>query len=217
MLPREKLQQFGVQTLTNAELFSILLGSGSSKENIFDLSARITSAPDFRKSLLEQQIEYWTKVPGIGRIKAARLVASLELSKRMLIQKFSDIVIRHAKDVFEHFRHQLLGKTNESFYILCLDTKNRIVLSKEVHIGFSNQVVTDMKCIFSTILQTGCFSFICVHNHPSGDPKPSPEDRELTRKIYAAAIILDLKFLDHVIITLDSCYSFCEEEPELFQ
>lgn len=208
--------ELGVESLTNAELFAILMGSGTSSENVFDLSERITSHPEFRKSLLDQQVEYWTKVPGIGLTKASRLVAGVELSKRMIFQKGEQITIKSSKDVFEHFRPQIIGKTSESFYVLCLNTKNQILLSKEIHQGFCNSVITDMKVLFSTVLQTGALSFICVHNHPSGDVSPSQEDRDLTLKIVQATKVLDLQCLDHVIISMEQYHSLFEKEPELF-
>jgi DNA repair protein RadC len=216
VLPREKLIELGVESLTLSELLSIVLGSGTPKQNVFELSEMVTSRPDFRKSILDQQVEYWTKVPGIGFTKASRLVASIELSKRMIFEKNEQISIKGSKDVFEHFRVQITGKINESFYVLCLNTKNRILLSKEIHRGFCNSVVTDMKILFSTVLQTGALSFICVHNHPSGDANPSSEDRELTIKIRQASKFLDLHFLDHIIVTTESYFSFFEKEPKLF-
>jgi DNA repair protein RadC len=217
MLPREKLIELGVESLTNAELFAIILGSGTASENVFDLSRRITSQPEFRKSVLDQQVEFWTKVPGIGPTKASRLVVGVELAKRMIFQKWEHGCIKSSKDVFEHFRSQIVGKTTESFYVLCLNTKNQILLSKEIHHGFCNSVITDMKILFSTVLQTGALSFICVHNHPSGDPKPSKEDRELTQKIAQAAKVLDLNFLDHVIINMESYCSLFDTESALFE
>lgn len=216
MLPQEKLKTLGVGSLTTAELFAIMLGSGSAKESVFELSERITSHPGFRKSLLDQQIEYWTKIPGIGPTKASRLVAGIELSKRIMFEKEEREIIKNAEDVFLHFQHQIIGKTEESFYVLCLNTKSQILLSKEIHKGFCNSVITDMKILFSTVLQTGALSFICAHNHPSGNEKPSEEDKALTRKIYHASKLLDLSFLDHVIVTTEEHYSFFENEPGLF-
>lgn len=215
MLPREKLQQLGVQSLTESELLSVLLGSGSAKENVFELSRRIVAQPEFQKALLEQQSEYWTKVSGIGPTKAARLVAGVELTKRMIFKKEAMRKISRAQDVFELFRPLVVGKQHESFYVICMNSQNEILLTKEIHRGFCNQVITDMKVLFSTILQTGALSFVCVHNHPSGDCKPSQEDKELTQKISAAAKVLDLHFLDHVIVTIDRYHSFSEHEPGL--
>lgn len=200
----------GAQALTIPELFAIMLGSGSANENVFEMSDRITSRPDFRKSLLEQQVEYWTKVPGIGPTKATRLVASIELSRRVLFAEVEKVKIKSAKGVFEHLLPQIIGKSTESFYLICLDTKNRILLTKEIHQGFCNSVITDMKILFSTVLQTGALSFICAHNHPSGDSSPSKEDKDLTQKIAASAKLLDLNFLDHVIVTANGYYSFSE-------
>lgn len=216
MLPQEKLQTLGVTSLTTAELFAIMLGSGSAKENVFELSERITSQPGFRKSLLDQQVEYWTKIPGIGPTKASRLVAGIELSKRMMFEKETVLKIQQAKDVFEILRHQIVGQANESFFVICLSTKNEILLIKKIHHGFCNQVITDMKILFSTILQTGALSFICAHNHPSGDVSPSKDDKELTSKISSAAKLLDLNFLDHVIVSTNAHYSFSDNEPGLF-
>jgi DNA repair protein RadC len=217
MLPREKILQLGVQSLTESELLSVLLGSGSAKENVFELSHRIVTQPDFQKALLEQQTEYWTKVPGIGPTKATRLVAGVELTKRMIFKKDDIRKITHAKDVFELFRPLVVGKQHESFYVICLNTKNEILLTKEIHRGFCNQVITDMKVLFSTILQTGALSFICVHNHPSGECDPSEEDQELTRKISAAAMVLDLNFLDHVIVSTNEYYGFSDRQPDLLK
>jgi DNA repair protein RadC len=210
MLPREKLKQLGVESLTESELLAVLLGSGSAKENVFEMSDRITSEPNFQKSLLDQQVEYWTKVPGIGPTKASRLVAGVELTKRMIFKKEGITKITSAKDVFDILRPMILGKQHESFYVICLNTKNEVLLTKEIHRGLYNQVIVDMKILFSTIIQTGALSFICAHNHPSGDPTPSDEDKALTQKISSSAKLLDLNFLDHVVVTSQNYYSFQE-------
>ena len=215
MFPREKLKQLGVESLTESELLAVLLGSGSAKESVFDLSKRITSQPDFQKTLLDQQIEYWTKVPGIGPTKASRLVAGVELTKRMIFKKETITKISNAKEVFDLLRPMVLGKQHESFYVICLNTKNEILLTKEIHRGFYNQVIVDMKILFSTVIQTGALSFICAHNHPSGDPKPSQEDKELTQKIATSAKLLDLNFLDHIVLTAGCYYSFQEVDKSI--
>ncbi len=217
MLPREKLQRLGASHLTNAELLAILLGSGSAAENVFELSNRVASQPDFQKCLLEQQVEYWTKVPGIGLSKATRLVASMELSKRMLFKPQSIQKISCAKDAYDLLLPQVIGEMKESFFVICLNTKNEVLLSKKIHVGFCDQVITDMKILFSTVLQTGAKSFVCVHNHPSGDVTPSEEDKDLTRKILESARLLDLCFLDHVIVAVAGYHSLFDHEPNLFR
>lgn len=217
MLPREKLMELGVEALTIPELFSIVIGSGTSKQNVFQLSQEITSNENFRTSFLDKRVEYWTNIHGIGPTKAARLVASLELALRLLHPKIEYTKIQSSNDVFAYFQQRVNGKSNESFYILCLDNKNQIIFDKEVHSGFRDFVMTDMKDVFTSILMTGAKSFICVHNHPSGDTQPSPEDRELTMKILHASKILDLQFLDHVIVSTKSHFSFCESESLLFR
>ena len=108
-------------------------------------------------------------------------------------------------------RFQVAGESNESFFVVCLNTKNEVLLVKKIHLGFCNQVITDMKILFATILQTGALSFICAHNHPSGDVLPSEEDKELTNKISQASRLLDLHFLDHVIVSIDKYYSFQQD------
>ena len=217
MLPREKLMALGADALTVSELFAILMGAGSAHENVFQLSERITSQPDFQKTLLDRQVEYWTKVPGIGPSKAARLVASVELSKRMFFKPNTITRVSSAVEAFELVRPHILGQRNESFFVICLNTKNVVLLFKKIHEGFTDQVIVDMKMLFSTVLQTGAVSFVCIHNHPSGDVTPSREDRCLTQKIHASAQLLDVHLLDHIVVSAEHFYSLSDREPELFK
>lgn len=216
MLPREKLVSLGVESLTMGELFAIILGSGTSKKNVFELSKEITSSPEFKKSMLERRVEFWTRVHGIGITKATRLVASVEISRRLLTQSENLSKMENSKDVFHYLQTKITGQLNEHFYILCLNTKNQIIFESEIHRGHRDFVITDMKDIFSTVLQTGAKSFIAAHNHPSGDPNPSEEDRVLTKKLIAGSKLLDISCLDHVIVTQKNFYSFCEKEGNLF-
>ena len=134
----------------------------------------------------------------------------------MIFKKTSIRRVTKAHDIFELLRPIVLGKNYECFYVVCLSTKNEVLLTKEIHRGFCNQVVVDMKMLFSTILQTGALSFVCAHNHPSHDVEPSHEDQILTQKIAQASKVLELNFLDHIIITPTDHHSLFANTPNLF-
>jgi len=201
--PREKLQKHGVSKLSTAELVAIVLGSGTTKHPIHEL------ARDVAEKLRDTQITLETLcvVPGIGFAKACQLLAMIEFVERVRPHGFP--VIDQLKKVTD-----LVGelKTFQREYVVCLylNTRLQLLLKETVAVGSVNQSVVTARDVFSVIKYHPVSYIILVHNHPSGDPSPSEEDKIFTKRISEAGQILGIEVLDHVIVAERGHYSFKE-------
>lgn len=211
--PREKLLQRGETALTDAELLAILLRSGSKEETVVDLAKRILRDVDgslsalARKSVAELQ-----QYHGVGTAKAVTLMAALELGRRRrLAQANRQTKITSSKDVFERMQPILSDLTHEEFWVLYLNNAN-IVLHSEKHTqGGLTGTLVDSRMVLKQALLIGAVALILVHNHPSGTLVASRSDKVLTKKMKNAAETLDIKVLDHLIITEKAYFSFADE------
>ncbi len=205
--PRERFERQGASVLSDAELLAIILQKGTREENVIDMSNRLISKYGMNKladlSLVELQ-----EVKGIGRVKAMQIKAIFEVSKRTSFVK-SGKFITSAKDVFE-YAWPKLGKDKEHFMVLLLDSKNRVIKDEIVSIGTLNSSIIHPREIFKTAIKESANAIILVHNHPSGDPTPSNEDREITEKIFEAGKVLNISVLDHVIVGENEYWSWKE-------
>lgn len=211
--PREKLLQRGETALTDAELLAILLGSGNRKETAVALAKRILRDVDgslsalARKSVTEFQL-----YNGIGTAKAVTLMAALELGRRRrLAQANQQTKITSSKDVFERMQPILSDLPHEEFWVLYLNNAN-VVLHSEKHTqGGLTGTLVDSRMVLKQALLIGAIALILVHNHPSGTLVASQADKILTKKMQNAAQTLDIKVLDHLIITEKAYFSFADE------
>jgi DNA repair protein RadC len=211
--PREKLSGQGRRALTDAELIAILIGSGNRDESAVELSKRILRHYDNDLNMLGRaSIEELCKFKGIGEAKAISIIAALEIgSRRNDTEEKTPELVTCSKDAYNFLKRFLVDLPHEEFWILLL-TQNCKVLGKElISKGGLNATVADPKVIFSSALRHSAASIMMAHNHPSGSLKPSHQDIELTKKISAAGRLLDIKVLDHLIITDSSYYSFADE------
>jgi DNA repair protein RadC len=202
--PRERLERYGANALSEAELLAIIFQSGTRKENAIDMSNRLISEFGLER-LSYCSVSELMEVKGIGKSKACRLLATIELSKRLVITKQNNSVISSAKDAFDYFSHRLFSKEQECFAILLLDSKNRVMKDAVVSLGTLNASLIHTREVFRQAIRESANSVIIAHNHPSGDPFPSPEDEETTKKLFEAGNLLEIPVLDHIIIG-DSCY-----------
>ena len=202
--PRERLQEHGVQALNDAELLAIVLRSGCKGENIVEVCNRLLSKYGLEKlpdlSLVELQT-----INGIGPAKAMQVLALLEFSKRQTRARNKNIrVIQTSEDVFKIFSTELRDKTKEHLYVLMLDSKNNILRQTLISVGTLNESVVHVREVFRDAIKENACSIVLVHNHPSGDPEPSEEDREVTERIKAAGRLVGIELIDHVIIGKDA-------------
>ena len=200
--PRERMLQHGPQALSNAELLAILLRTGTARESALSLAQRILAETEGLGGLMRLSLEELMQKKGIGLAKAVQVKAGLELGRRVARQRqFEEpVVIRTPRDVADYMMEEMRYLTQEHFVVLFLNTKNHVIGHETIFIGSLNASIVHPREVFQAALRRNCASIICLHNHPSGDPHPSPEDVEVTRRLVEAGKILGIDVLDHVII-----------------
>lgn len=200
--PRERFLKHGPEALSDAELFAIILRTGSKGENVIDMSNRLIAEHGLDK-LFECSLKELQGIKGIGPSKAMQLLAMSELGKRHTQAKHPIKKITCAKDVFDLFHDRLKDEKQEHFIVLMLNTKNHIIGEETIFKGTLDASIVHPREIFKTAIKHSAAKIILVHNHPSGDPSPSPEDLELTEKLTKAGEELGVSVLDHVIVGKD--------------
>ncbi len=204
--PREKLQRYGVSSLTNTELLAIILQTGTKGESVLNLSSRL-SLQGLEK-LNSLSLNELKQIKGIGTAKASQILATFELNKRISFTKNQTKPIRSPKDVFNYCSPKLSNMDRECFMILHLDTRNRVIKDEIVSLGTLNSSLIHPREVFKSAIKESSNSVILVHNHPSGDVEPSDEDNEVTQKLTQVGELLNIKVIDHVIIGKTDWYSF---------
>ncbi len=201
--PYEKLEVAGAEHLSNAELLAVIIKTGTKSFTAVELAQHVLRlSHDGRISSLNNlSIEQLKKIKGIGRVKAIQIKAALELSKRVAT---SDGIVHHsiksANDVIGLLMEEMRYLKKEVFKALLLDTKNQLIKIIDVSVGSLNSSIVHPREVFIEAIKYGSNSIIFVHNHPSGDPTPSPEDIQTTRRLENAGDILGIKVLDHIIL-----------------
>lgn len=211
--PREKLLNKGKLALTDAELLAILIGSGSRNESAVALCKRILSQTNNNLNVLGKvSIAELIQFKGIGEAKALTIVAALELGRRRRAEKAVQLSkITSSKSVFEIMQPILGELPHEEFWILYLNNSNKIIQKTQLSKGGITGTLVDTRLVLKEALLLGAIGLILVHNHPSGTLKPSEADKAITQKLKTAAQTLDVKVLDHLIITETNYFSFADE------
>lgn len=210
--PREKLLNKGKEVLSDAELIAIMLGSGSRRESALDLAKRILSSVDNNLNKLARlSISQLMAFNGVGEAKSVSIVTALELGRRRRLEEaLVQLKITSSKSVFNIMQPILGELQHEEFWILYLNNSNKILLKTQMSKGGINGTLVDTRLVFKKAIELSATSVILVHNHPSGTLIPSNADKMLTQKILEAGKTLDIKVLDHVIITEKSYFSFAD-------
>jgi DNA repair protein RadC len=199
--PRERLANLGAGALSKSELLAILLRVGTEGENVIELSSRVLQEFGSLRGLHRASFEEICDIKGLGPAKAAQIKAAIELGNRMVLEDpETRPVIGSPEDVFALVHYDMLGLMQEHLWILLLDTRNKVVRIEKLYQGSLNASSVRVGEIFKAAIQRNAASVIVIHNHPSGDPKPSPEDIALTRALVQAGKLLDIELLDHIII-----------------
>ncbi|WP_456314047.1 RadC family protein [Pseudomonas shirazensis] len=210
--PREKLMLKGKNALSDAELIAILIGSGSRNESAVDLSKRILTSVDNLNALGKMSISQLTNFKGIGEAKAIAIIAALELGRRRRAEDAVELIkITSSKLVFEIMQPIIGELPHEEFWVLFLNNSNKVISKSQLSKGGISGTIVDVRLVFKLALEIGATSLILCHNHPSGALHPSDADKQITKKIKMAGDSLDVKILDHLIITETKYYSFVDE------
>jgi len=205
--PRERFKKQGPEALSDAELFAIILRTGTIRENVIEISNRLIAEYGLDK-LFECSLKELEKIHGIGPSKAMQILAMSELGKRHNQSKNPVKKITCAEDVFNYFHERLKDKKEEHFYVLMLNTQNNIVGEHLVSKGILDASIIHPREIFKPAIKNSASKIILVHNHPSGDPSPSPEDNEITKRLQEAGEGLGIKILDSIIIGKETWGSY---------
>ncbi len=210
--PREKLLQKGRSILSDAELIAILIGSGSRAESAVELSKRIlASVNNNLNELGKLSVQQLMQFKGIGEAKAVTIAAALEMGRRrrgevaMKIQK-----ITQSRDAFELLQPIMGELEHEEFWILFLNNSNKVMHKAQLSKGGITGTLVDVRLIMKQALELGAVALILAHNHPSGTLRPSTADKQITQKVRQAGEALDVKVLDHLIITQRDYFSFAD-------
>jgi DNA repair protein RadC len=199
--PRERLLRGGASVLSNQELIALMLGSGTKSESVLELSGRVIRHFDGLRLLKEATAVELMEIRGIGEAKAVQLCAALEIGRR--IKQFpveETHIVRSPQDVADYMMEEMRHLKQEHFIALYLNTKNAVLHKKTLFIGSLNASIVHPRELYKEALRYSAASFICLHNHPSGNPEPSQEDIDVTKRLTETGKMLGIEMLDHVII-----------------
>lgn len=199
--PRERLHQLGPEALSNKEILAILLRTGSKGENVLELAERILAEAGGLAGLSRLSVHELKQIHGIGPAKAAQVKAALELGKRSVCSDpFTRPVINSPADVADMVMEEMRGLDREHFRIMHLSTRNNVLGISPVSVGSLNSSIVHPRECFKEAIRRNANTIILLHNHPSGDPAPSREDLEITKRLAEGGKILGIDILDHIII-----------------
>lgn len=211
--PREKLLLKGKAALSDAELIGILIGSGTRALSAVDLSKLILhEVSNNLNELAKLSVKDLQKFKGIGEAKALAIVSALELGRRRKDSLFlKKPTITCSQDAYEVIKPELMDLSYETFWILLLNRANQVIKKSQISTGGVSGTIADPKIIFKTALECLSCAIILVHNHPSGNLKPSSSDISLTKKVKEAGAVLEIPVLDHIIFSDSGYLSFADE------
>lgn len=211
--PREKLLYKGKAALSDAELVAILIGSGNKDESAVDLCKRILASVDNNLSALGKlSIKQLMDFKGIGEAKAISIAAALELGRRRRGEEaLEKMKINSSASVYELMQPVIGELQHEEFWIIYLNNSNKVIQNKQLSKGGITGTLVDVRLVLKQALELGATGLVLAHNHPSGNLKPSEADKQLTEKLKRASESIDIKVLDHLIVTEKEYFSFADE------
>ncbi|UMZ72867.1 RadC family protein [Natranaerofaba carboxydovora] len=210
-LPREKLLTYGAEFLTTSELIAILLGTGNKNHSVLEVADLLLNKYSDLSTLAKTSPLELSQIEGIGTAKSVRITAAFELASRIkaheVLKKKS---ISSPQDVYDLVISKVQKENRELFILVLLDTKNKIIALETISMGSLNSSIVHPREVFRKAISWSSAAIILVHNHPSGDPGPSKEDKRLTKRLFESGEILGIEILDHVIIGSNEYFSFKE-------
>lgn len=212
--PREKMMLKGAEALSDAELLAILIGSGNTEESAVALMQRVLAAAGNDLNRLGKwEIRDFARFKGLGPAKSITILAALELGKRRKLREHAErLTIRSSEDIYHLFHPLLCDLPYEEFWVLLLNQAAKVIDKVRISRGGIDQTTADVRSILREALLQRATQIALVHNHPSGNTRPSNDDLRLTQQARQAAQTMNIRLLDHVIVTDGSYYSFCDED-----
>ncbi|MDR2845472.1 MAG: DNA repair protein RadC [Puniceicoccales bacterium] len=199
--PQERLEKLGARALQDAELIAMLLRTGTAGEDVLSVASRLVHTAGSLGNLVSWTQEDFVARRGIGHVKALQLVTVMEIARRIVEQgKESAPVLDRPQDIFQFFQDIIQGLEVEKCWVLCLNTRHRLIRCEEVTSGTLQNTLIEPREVLRFALRLGAAAIVIVHNHPSGDPEPSKPDITSTRRMREAADVMDIALLDHVIL-----------------
>ncbi|PKG21694.1 RadC family protein [Niallia nealsonii] len=199
--PRERFIKYGPESLSNHELIAIIIQTGSKNESVLSLANKLLAHFDGLRLLKDASLDELKTIKGIGTVKAIQLLASIELGRRVSNLVYSDrYCIRSPEDAAKYMMNDMRFLTQEHFVCLYLNTKNQVMHKQTIFIGSLNASIVHPREVYKEAFRRSAASIICLHNHPSGDPSPSREDIEVTKRLVECGKIIGIDLLDHIII-----------------
>lgn len=215
--PRERFLKYGVSNLSNEDLISIILKTGTKDFSVKEVSNHILSEIENIQSLKDITVNKLMSIKGIGKTKAIELIGAIELGRRVHTKEEKVCKkLKTPEDTFLHMESRLQNKKKEHFYVIYLDTKSNVIETKLLFIGGLNECIIDIREIFKNAHLLSAHSFICVHNHPSGDVTPSKSDDINTIELIKIGKLQKILLKDHIIIGNDKYYSYYENGKYMF-
>lgn len=198
--PREKLAAKGTDALTDSELIAILLRTGTVGVSALDLGRHLLKKHKSLRELARCSVEEIAREKGVGKTKAIQLAAAFGLAGRLAREALSRDMITKPEDIYHLLGPEMMVLTRESVRVVLLDTKQHVIRIHEVSLGSLTESIAHPREIFQPVIAYAAHSFVLVHNHPSGDPLPSDQDRRITNRLKEASRLLMVTFYDHVIV-----------------
>ena len=202
--PYEKCEKNGTAMLSDAELLAVILRSGTKDQTAIDLATKVLSIDPFYEGILgicHTSREELQKIPGIGKVKAMQILCIAELSKRLASAKVEDKISFHSPvSIADYYMERMRHLSREEMILIFFNGKNKVIKELTVSVGTVNQTVASPRELFLEALRCEAVSVLMIHNHPSGDSKPSKNDIEITAKLYDAANMVGVELLDHLVI-----------------
>lgn len=209
--PRERLVNYGVNSLSNEELLAILLKTGTRKRSVKILASEVLNLVDNISGLKDITINKLLSIKGIGKVKAIEVIATIELGKRIYIEnKIIKNKLSTPNDIYLSNKHLFIELKQEHFYCLYLNNKNELIERRLLFMGTVNKSVVHPREVFKYAYLSSASSIICMHNHPSGDVTPSRDDIMFTKALVEVGALQGIPVLDHIIVGSDNYYSFSD-------
>ena len=211
--PREKLAKYGEHSLSNSELLAILLRTGTKGKSAIDLARQVIDKFKTFRNMSHTDVNDWQEFKGLGLAKIAQIKAAIEIGRRFREDEVREEKpqIKSAKDVADLLMPKMRDLKTEVFKVVYLDSDNRIIDVSDAAIGTVNHATPIIREIIHSALQKFATSIICVHNHPSGNITPSPQDKKFTKELSDGGKLMEVKVLDHIIVGGDNHFSFADE------
>ena len=210
--PRERLLARGADALTDAELLAIIIRDGTRTESALDLARRLLATFGGLRDLLNRSPTEFQELNGIGPARAAQIAAALTIANRIGAARLTKGQgFTGSQEVFDHFYDRLRYEKRERFFCLLLDAKNRVIREADISAGGLSATIVEPRDILRAAVAESASAIILVHNHPSGDPTPSADDRKVTRRIKKACDLTGVRMLDHIVIGEEGYRSFADD------